>query len=492
MAMTEFKAASWNESGLGALLAGFSRLTGASFFVYPPKGKAFRLSSEVGLTHSRKDGEGMKALARLVRQAREKGSAVFGAWPPGGSLFASPVKIGSAVPWVVAGRSKKTGDPSQLEPMAEILSALAQRVLKQASEIESLSSEVASCYEELSLLFDLGESVHRAIELKGRCLLLLQATASVVGAKKAYLALAPDQRGKPAPLKQKEELEVIASLGYEVPAMIERIRKEARLSLTKGKPEIRGRSRLLVPLQVEDRTIGVLGLGEKQNHKAFNSVDLKLLSTVASQVAVLVENARLYADLEALFLGVVQSLVSAIEARDPSTKGHSDRVKNYALEIGQDLGLPEPEMRHLELASMLHDIGKIGYSDAIFANPTSTLPTEYQQVVQRHSQVGEKILSSLAGFADIVPSIRWHHERYDGKGYPDGLKGEQIPLLARIVSVVDSYDAMTSVRSYRKTVSGEEAAAELVANSGGQFDPAIVEVFVRLRAGKEPEGHHGR
>ncbi len=307
----------------------------------------------------------------------------------------------------------------------------------------------------------------------------------MVGARKAYLALAPINRGESAPGKRGNGLEVIASLGYGAPLRSERIQREARLSLTKGTPELRGRSRLLVPLQVEERTIGVLGLGEKQNRKAFNSIDLKLLTTVASQVAVLVENARLYADLEALFLGVVQSLISAIEARDPSTKGHSDRVKTYALKIGRELHLPEAEMRHLELAGLLHDIGKIGYSDAIFTNPTSTLSKEHWQVVERHSQVSEMILTPLAGFADIVPSIRWHHERYDGKGYPDGLKGEQIPLLARIVSVVDSYDAMTSERSYRKTFTQEEAMNELVKNSGGQFDPRIVDVFVRLSKGKE-------
>lgn len=481
MAMTELKAADWKEGGLGALVAGLSRLTGTSFFVYPPRGHAVRLTPGAGLSRARTNGDSTKALSQLVRQARLKGSPVFGACPPGGSLFASPVKIGSAAPWVVVGRSTKAGDPRQLQPLAELLSTLAQNLLKQTSEIESLSSEVASCYEELSLLFDLGESVHRAIGLKERCQLLLQATAAVVGARKAYLALAGDKSASP---KQKNGLEVIASLGYETPLKVERIQREARLSLTKGKPEIRGRSRLLVPLQVEERTIGALGLGEKQNGKAFNSIDLKLLTTVASQVAVLVENARLYADLEALFLGVVQSLVSAIEARDPSTKGHSDRVKTYALQIGLELGLPEADRRRLELASLLHDIGKIGYSDAIFTNPTSTLSKEHWQVVERHSQVSEMILSPLAGFADIVPSIRWHHERYDGKGYPDGLKGEEIPLLARIVSVVDSYDAMTSERSYRKTFSEQETLNELVRNSGGQFDPGIVDVFVRLRQGK--------
>ena len=485
MAIADIKAADWNEGGLGTLLAGLSRITGASFFVYPPKGDAIRLSPGAGLLPARKNGESGKALARLVRQARQKGGPAFGACAPRESLFASPVKLGSVTSWVVAGRSSKVSHPRELQPVAELLSCLAQSLLKQTREIKSLSSEVASCYEELSLLFDLGESVHRAIGLKERCQLLLQATSSVVGARKAYLALAPIHRGESAPGKRGNGLEVIASLGYGAPLRSERIQREARLSLTKGTPELRGRSRLLVPLQVEERTIGVLGLGEKQNRKAFNSIDLKLLTTVASQVAVLVENARLYADLEALFLGVVQSLISAIEARDPSTKGHSDRVKTYALEIGRELRLPEAEMRRLELAGLLHDIGKIGYSDAIFTNPTSTLSKEHWQVVERHSQVSEMILTPLAGFADIVPSIRWHHERYDGKGYPDGLKEEQIPLLARIVSVVDSYDAMTSERSYRKTFTQEEALNELVKNSGGQFDPRIVDVFVRLSKGKE-------
>jgi len=481
--MAEIKEMDWHKAGLSAFLAGFSRITGASFFVYPSRGKAVHLAEAAESVPSRLNGASARALAKLVRQAREEGRPVFGTCPPKQSLFASPVKLGIRTPCIVAGCCPDPQDPLRLIMIADLLSHLAQNLLRQSTEIESLASEVASCYEELSLLFDLGESVHRAIGLKERCRLLLEATAAVVGARKAYLVLV---NGKDRPAQRGNGLEVIASQGYEAALKCEYVQREAKLSLTKGQPELKGRSRLLVPLRVEERTIGVLGLGDKQDRKSFDSGDLKLLTTVASQVAVLVENARLYADLEALFLGVVQSLVRTIETRDPSTKGHSDRVKTYALEVGAELGLPDPEMRRLELASLLHDIGKIGYSDAIFTNPTMTLSKEHQQVVERHSQVSAKILSPLAGFGDIVPSIRWHHERYDGKGYPDGLRGEQIPLLARIVSVADSYDAMTSERSYRRTFTQAEALAELLGNSGGQFDPKVVEVFVRLC--KRPQG----
>jgi response regulator RpfG family c-di-GMP phosphodiesterase len=179
------------------------------------------------------------------------------------------------------------------------------------------------------------------------------------------------------------------------------------------------------------------------------------------------------------FLSAIDSLVCTLEARDPYTTGHSLRVRRYALQLADALGLDRRLRRRLSLAAKLHDIGKVGVPEAILNKPGRLDGAEYR-LVQQHPVIGERILGRIIRSADVLSAVRGHHERYDGQGYPDGLKGEHIPPLARLIAVVDCYDALTSSRSYREALSTAQAVDVLRVGSGSCFDPHFAEAFIRL------------
>ena len=182
---------------------------------------------------------------------------------------------------------------------------------------------------------------------------------------------------------------------------------------------------------------------------------------------------------------LAEALASAIDAKDGNTYGHSHRVGELAMALGSQLHLETPQLAELQVAAHLHDVGKIGIPDAIL-NKAARLTTEEFAVVQRHPVIGWQILRRISSFQQVARIVRHHHERFDGTGYPDGLRGEDIPLASRLIAVADSYDAMTSMRSYRKAVSAKEAWQELCRCSGSQFDPEAVKAF-RAVAQREKE-----
>lgn len=175
----------------------------------------------------------------------------------------------------------------------------------------------------------------------------------------------------------------------------------------------------------------------------------------------------------------INALVSAIDFKDHLTKNHSDNVKHYAYSIAQAMGLSESELEDIKEACHVHDLGKIGVHDDILTKPDKLTPEEYKEI-KLHSLAGAVILKPLHFLDKVIQIVRQHHERFDGKGYPDGLKQNEICLAARIMAVADSFEAMTSERPYRQPISKAEAIEELKRNSGSQFDPKIVEVFIKL------------
>ena len=179
------------------------------------------------------------------------------------------------------------------------------------------------------------------------------------------------------------------------------------------------------------------------------------------------------------YLCSLKALNKILEAKDPHTREHSKKVSEYALSIAQELGLSGDEQEVMKETALLHDIGKIGIAEAILNKPNKLNPQEWAEI-KRHSQIGEEILEPLKVLHIEQSIVRHHHERYDGKGYPDHLKGEQIPFYARILAVADAYEAMTSQRAYRRAFSPIEALTELERCSGTQFDPEIVRAFVRV------------
>jgi len=241
------------------------------------------------------------------------------------------------------------------------------------------------------------------------------------------------------------------------------------------------KSLLLYPLVVSDKAVGVVCIGEHRSweRSPMSSEKAALCQTIVNQGAVAVGHALSHHALEEAFTGTIRSLAEAIDAKkDPSTRGHSDWVSKYALMIGRQLGLENGELDELKYAGYLHDVGKIGIPDDILGK-TSQLSAEEWRLMKKHPIVSARILDPVPISPSIKAAIRHHHERFDGKGYPYGLAGGSIPLAARIMSVADSYEAMTSDRPYRKALSDEQAVAELTRCSGTQFDPDIVHAFMK-------------
>lgn len=188
---------------------------------------------------------------------------------------------------------------------------------------------------------------------------------------------------------------------------------------------------------------------------------------------------KLYIEMRNLYLSTIQALNKTVEAKDPYTSGHANRVEKFAVDLAKAYHLPFESIQNLKTASILHDIGKIGIHDEIL-NKASRLTQEEYQEIMRHPAIGAEIISKVNFLSNITTIVRHHHERYDGKGYPDGLSGEDIPIEAAILTIADSYDAMTSDRPYRTAMTPEEALSELQKNAGTQFHPELVKVFVSI------------
>ncbi len=235
------------------------------------------------------------------------------------------------------------------------------------------------------------------------------------------------------------------------------------------------------PLRVVDEFVGLLILAEerKKSREPFDANKLQLISLISDQAASALRRARLHEQLEETFIETVISLANAVDARDSYTQDHSQRMEIITEKVSGAIGFSESEIQDMQWAARLHDIGKIGMPDNILNKPGPLSDAEWL-VMKKHPVIGSEILEPIKKMAKVSPIIRHHHERYDGNGYPDGLKGEEIPIGSRILTVVDSYIAITDNRIYRKARSHEEAIQELVLHSGRQFDPKIVDVFITI------------
>lgn len=183
--------------------------------------------------------------------------------------------------------------------------------------------------------------------------------------------------------------------------------------------------------------------------------------------------------LEQAYLDMVETLRFTVEAKDSYTRGHSDRVSEYSVLIGQKVGLPENQIKTLRVGGLFHDIGKIGIPDSILLKPSKLTDDEYSEI-KNHPSIGAHILGSATIFQDIIPIVKHHHEKFDGRGYPSGLKGEEIPYLARIAAIADTFDAMTSRRSYRNALDLQYVKDEIKRCEGTQFDPQLAEAFLEI------------
>lgn len=239
------------------------------------------------------------------------------------------------------------------------------------------------------------------------------------------------------------------------------------------------KSFISAPLKIKDRAIGVINVNNKRSREVFTDEDLELLVAIASQVAVALENARLYEHVKEVSITATGALAAAIDARDRYTRQHSENVTRYAVAIAEEMGFTSRMVERIRQAAQLHDVGKIGIPDAILNSPQMLTEKEWEQI-KEHPRKGAQILDPLPFFRELVPLVMYHHERYDGRGYPDGKVGDETPVAARVLSVADAYDAMTSTRPYRGAMLPEAAREEMVRGRGTQFDPRIVDAFLRV------------
>ncbi|MFH1135440.1 MAG: HD domain-containing phosphohydrolase [Pseudomonadota bacterium] len=243
-------------------------------------------------------------------------------------------------------------------------------------------------------------------------------------------------------------------------------------------------SLVILPLLSRGRVIGVLAADRGSRGQAGPNLDHDFLQGFANQVALAIENARMYQEQRNRYLVSIQALVEALEAKDPYTRGHSERVTHYAVHLAEEIGLPAHKVEQLRNMCLVHDIGKIGVERSIL-NKKDALSEAEINTIRYHPIIGHKIIDPLKLSPEEVAIVRRHHERYDGQGYPDGLAGEDIPIQVRVVSVCDSFDAMTSDRPYRHALSVNEALFRLRGAAGTQLDPQLVRTFEKLvRSGR--------
>ena len=242
-------------------------------------------------------------------------------------------------------------------------------------------------------------------------------------------------------------------------------------------PEIR---RMVSASADSQGSVGWLIAVNPVEDRLFIPADGELLQPVASLIASQQINARVYADLKELLFGVIRALTSAIDAKDPYTSGHSERVARIAVRLAEELGMPPHQRGDLYLTGLLHDVGKIGVDDAVLKKPGPLTPEEYRQI-QAHVEIGVHILSDLKKLNHLLPGVRHHHESLDGSGYPCGLAGEAIPFEARILAVADSYDAMSSTRPYRRRLTPTQIDEILHKGSGTQWDSKVIDALFACR-----------
>lgn len=361
---------------------------------------------------------------------------------------------------------------------------------KLGGELDQLSEKLLESYEEISLLYRLGQQfkINAPPEevLAQSCRELQQ----LLGADRTVACLtiqpgAPKQGRDAIPKRHVEGTRAVTDRLLENLLTGYRDRR-----LAWGKPHIDNRHRgfgdqgsparlVTVPICYQSEMLGILAALADVDSKEFDSRDAQLLANVATQIGGHWRNYLLYAEVKDLLYSLVRALVSAIDAKDPYTCGHSVRVATTARAVADELGLGRETSEDCYLAGLLHDIGKIGIREEVLRKP-GTLTEEEWEHLRQHPDIGARILEPVEAIAHLIPAVRFHHEAVNGAGYPLGLRGEEIPLLARIVAVADSLDAMTTNRPYRDAMSLERTRNLFAIGSGDQWDANVVTALLSL------------
>lgn len=264
---------------------------------------------------------------------------------------------------------------------------------------------------------------------------------------------------------------------HKMPLLIDDISKDERF--VRRNEHDSNNAILCVPIIHKDMLKGVIALENLPDEGTFDTIDLEFMQVLSGQAAIAIDNAQLSSHLQKSYFDTISALANAVEAKDPYTLGHSERVTQYSITIAEQMGLSEDEIRTIQYSAILHDVGKIGVSGNIL-NKVGRLSFEEYCAIKQHCVIGENIIKRVDFLQETRPIIRGHQEHFDGSGYPDGLKGEEIPLLARILAVADVFDALITDRPYRKAYSYNDAVSIIDENIGKYFDPNVVKIFLDI------------
>jgi len=384
--------------------------------------------------------------------------------------------------------SARTNDAKGMERFLTHLARLTEETWGNRKEMEEVAEQLSQNFEDLSLYTRISTHM-RSLQFSGDMLkALIEELQETLGVDLAFIEM-PNRReynaivsasGLSAKVSDQELfannlidsiLPSISSQGQDY-LIINDSRTNPRFMKLHPDPY-----RFLAVKVANDNTFdGWLGLVSFNMQEIFRQSELKLLESMAKQISVLLANMDLYDELQHFVINMVKSLVFAIEAKDVYTRGHSERVNRYAMLMAERLHLEERQKDILNWASILHDIGKIGIPESVLNKP-GRLNDEEFNIIKGHPNKGYDILEPLEQLSSSLPGILHHHERYDGKGYPHGLKGDEIPLLGRIIAVADTFDAITSNRAYRPAKGAEKAMAVIEEVAGTQLDPDVAKVF---------------
>ena len=342
-------------------------------------------------------------------------------------------------------------------------------------------------------LYEISKAIHSTVELDQLLKIIIELTMKVLKADEASLMLFDDERklyiaaasyDLGGDIREKNRVAIGERIAGWVAQerqpllLLDGLQNDPRFKdIAEQRKEIK--SSMVFPLEGKTEMLGILNINRVHVDECFTENDMRKANIFTSQIAMAVENARLFREISSLYLSTIRSLANAVDAKDHYTHSHSENVTRISVAIAEEMGLPARQVQRLQLAAQIHDLGKIGVHDYVL-NKTEKLTADEWEEIKSHPLKGAQILEPLNFLNDIVEAIKQHHEKFNGTGYPAGLKGDAICLEARIIAVADTYDAMTSDRSYRKALTKEVAVAEIRKCSSTQFDPDVAGAFLRV------------
>jgi diguanylate cyclase (GGDEF)-like protein len=409
----------------------------------------------------------------------EFGKQIEGTEPIEESLLAVPLRYGARVVGVIVvsqlGLNQFDEDDVRL---LEVLAGHAAVAVENASLYESARREAESA----TALLEFGRELATFVDLDDIVARVTELSAEILGSRHTSLYLEADgelrlraEHGHSAELAAE-----LATWTFPIDALdVDRepfVVEPSDYEPVIGEAPVPGGRYAVAPFEVDGGAGCLVALVEAED---FGERELRLLGGVAQQAKLAITNASSYEGLERTFVTTVEALANALEANDEYTSTHARWITDLSLRVGRELGLDESALKRLELGALLHDIGKIGIPSDVLSKP-GRLTAEERQLVQTHPELGERIIGPIDRLEDVRPIVRHCHERWDGKGYPDGIAGEDIPLESRIIFVCDAYHAMTSDRPYRRALTHREAVRRLAEAKATQFDPNVVAVALRV------------